>query len=67
MLVILTRQISWLALTGVVIGAVSTSAAFAVRKHRDPITAKQRLVIDPLLYAFEFVFTAVLIRYMFMR
>jgi hypothetical protein len=66
-LVTLTRHIGWLAFAGAVIVFLSTSAAYLLRKSRDPVTAKQRLVIDPLLYGFEFVFTAVVIRYLFMR
>jgi len=67
LLVILTRQIGWLVFAGAVICVISTSAAYVLRKSTDPVTAKQRLMIDPLLYGFEFAFTAVLIRYLFIR
>lgn len=67
LLVILTRRIGWLALAGAAICVVSTSAAYALRKSANPVTAKQRLIVDPLLYGFEFVLTAALIRYVFMR
>ena len=67
LLVILTRRIGWLALAGAAICVISTSAAYTLRKSTDPVTAKQRLMVDPLLYGFEFAFTAALIRYVFMR
>ena len=67
LLVTLTQRIGWLALTGAAISVISTSAAYAVRKSTNPVTAKQRLMVDPLLYGFEFAFTAALIRYAFMR
>jgi hypothetical protein len=67
LLVTLTRQIGWLVFAGAVICVISTSAAYVLRKSTDPVTAKQRLMIDPLLYGFEFAFTAVLIRYVFIR
>lgn len=66
-LVTLTRGIGWLALAGAAICVISTSTAYALRKSTDPVTAKQRLMIDPLLYGFEFAFTAALICYGFMR
>ncbi len=66
-LVILTRRIGWLALAGAAICVISTSAAYTLRKSTNPVTAKQRLMVDPLLYGFEFVFTAALIGYVFMR
>jgi hypothetical protein len=67
LLVILTRQIGWLALTGAAICVISTSTAYTLRKSTNPVRAKQRLMVDPLLYGFEFAFTAALIRYVFMR
>lgn len=67
LIVILTRRIGWLALAGAAICVISTSAAYTLRKATDPVTAKQRLMVDPLLYGFEFAFTAALIRYVFMR
>jgi hypothetical protein len=65
--VIVTRQIGWLAFAGAVICVISTSVAYVLRKSIDAVAAKQRLLIDPLLYGFEFVFSAMLIRYVFMR
>ena len=65
--VTLTRGIGWLALAGAATCVLSTSAAYALRKSTDPVTAKQRLMVDPLLYGFEFALTAALIRYVFMR
>jgi peptidoglycan biosynthesis protein MviN/MurJ (putative lipid II flippase) len=67
LLVILTRRIGWLALAAAAICVISTSVAYTLRKSTNPVTAKQRLMVDPLLYGFEFAFTAVLIRYVFMR
>ena len=67
LLVIWTRQVGWLALEGALICVVSTSGAYILRKSADSETAKQRLIIDPMLYGFEFAFTAVLIRYVFLR
>jgi hypothetical protein len=61
LLVTLTRRIGWLALAGVAISVISTSSAYALRKSTDPVRAKKRLKIDPLLYGSEFAFTAVLI------
>jgi hypothetical protein len=67
LLVILNRRIGWLALAGAAICVISTSAAYTLRKSTNPVAAKQRLMVDPLLYGFEFAFTAALIRYGFMR
>src|SRR5947209_4795453 len=66
-LVTVTREIGWLAIAGAAICVVSTSGAYALRKSADAVTAKHRLMIDPLLYGSEFVLTAVLIRYVLMR
>jgi hypothetical protein len=67
LLVTLTRRISLLALAGTVICVVSTSVAYALRKSTDRVAAKQRLMVDPFLYGFEFALTAVCIRYVFMH
>jgi hypothetical protein len=67
LLLTLTRGIGWLALGGAAICVISTSAAYAIRKSTDPIRARRRLMIDPVLYGSEFAFTAVLIHYVFMR
>lgn len=61
LLVTLTRRVIWLVLAGVAISVISTSAAYALRKSTDPVRAKKRLKVDPLLYGFEFAFTAILI------
>lgn len=66
-LVIGTRNIGSLALAGAVICVLCTSAAYFVRRQRDPVRAKHRLIVDPILYGFEFAFTAIVIRYMFMH
>ena len=60
-LVTLTRRIGWLALAGVAISVISTSAAYVLRKPTDPVRAKKRLRVDPLLYGFEFVFAVIVI------
>jgi hypothetical protein len=51
-LVTLTRGIGWLALAGAAISVISTSAAYTLRKSTNPVTAKKRLKVDPLLYGF---------------
>jgi hypothetical protein len=66
-LVTLTRGIGWLALAGAAISVISTSAAYTLRKSTNPVTAKKRLKVDPLLYGFEFTFTAILICCVFTR
>ena len=66
-MVFATRNIQVLALAGCLITVFCTIAAYLLRKTRDPISAKQRLIIDPFLYAFEYVFTATLIRYVVLR
>jgi hypothetical protein len=67
LVVTLTRGIGWVALAGAAICVISTLAAYAMRKSSDPVRAKRRLMIDPALYGSEFVFTAVLIHYVFVR
>lgn len=59
LLVTLTQRIVWLALAGLAISVISTSVAYALRKSTDPVKAKKRLKVDPLLYGFEFAFTAI--------
>lgn len=59
LLVTLTRNIGWLVLAGVAISLISTSTVYALRKSTDPVKAKKRLNIDPLLYGFEFALTAI--------
>ena len=66
-LVIATRSISWLSLVGALVCAGCTAGAYFVRRKDKPEEAKHRLLIDPFLYASEFVFTAVLIRYLFLK
>ena len=66
-LVIGTRNIGSLALAGAVICVLCTSAAYLMRRQRDPVGAKHRLMVDPILYGFEFAFTVIVIRYVFMR
>src|SRR5215469_17811915 len=60
LLVTLTQRIGWLALAGVAISVISTSAAYALRKPTDPNRARQRLKVDLLLYGYEFALTATL-------
>jgi hypothetical protein len=66
-LVIGTRNMGSLALAGAVICVLCTSAAYLVRRQRDPVGARYRLIVDPLLYSFEFAFTATVVRYLLMR
>jgi hypothetical protein len=67
LLVTFTQRIGWLVLAGAAICLTSTSAVYALRKSTDPVRAKQRLMVDSLLYGLEFAFTAALIPYVFMR
>jgi hypothetical protein len=66
-LVFLTHDMRVLAFAGVLITTAGTYGAYVIRNLRDPITAKQRLIIDPFLYGFEYVFTVVMIYCMFLR
>ena len=66
-LVIATRSIGLLSLVGVLVCVGCTACAYFVRRKNKPEEARHRLIIDPFLYAFEFVFTAVLIRYLFLK
>lgn len=61
LLVTLTRRIGWLALAGVAICVISTSGVYALRKSTDPVGAKKRLKVNPLLYGYEFAFTAIFV------
>ena len=56
-----------MAFAGVVICVVSTAGHYMVRKASDPAYAKSRLIVDPILFATEFVFSAVIVRYVFLR
>jgi len=67
LLVILTRNILWLAVAGALICIASTTAHYFTRKIIDPVYAKHRLIVDPILFGSEFVFTVVIIRYLFMH
>ena len=67
LLVIWTRHVALLAFVGTLICVISTSSAYILRKSVDPDTAKDRLIVDPMLYGAEFAFTALLIRYVFLR
>jgi hypothetical protein len=67
LLVVATRNIAWLTLAGIAICVLSTSSAYIVRRRRDPPAAKQWLIVDLILHSSEFVFTAVIVRYLFVR
>lgn len=67
LLVIVTRNIHLLIAVGIIVCISCTAGAFFLRKKRNPEEAKPRLIIDPMLYSSEFVFTAVLIRYLFLK
>jgi hypothetical protein len=66
-LVLITRNILWLAFAGVLICGVSTTGAYIVRRSRDPVSAKYWLLVEPILFGTYFVFVAVTIRYMFLH
>jgi len=67
LLVTVTSNIRWLAVGGVLICIVSTTGAHLMRKASDPGYAKYMLIVDPLLFGTYFVFSAVIIRYVFLR
>lgn len=62
-LVLLTRDVVRLVIAGILTTGFCTTGAYLVRKRKDWQSAKYRLIVDPFLYGFEFVFTAVLVRY----
>lgn len=66
-LVIVTRNMSRLTLVGASICIVSTAGTYLLRRTLNPVYAKSRLLLDPVLYAGEFFFTAVIIRCCFMH
>lgn len=67
LLVIITRNILWLTVAGAVICIASTTGHYLLRKITDPVYARHRLIADPILFGSEFAFTAILVRYVFMR
>ena len=62
-LVLFTRDVVPLAVSGILITGFCTAAAYFVRKRKDDQSAKYRAIADPFLYGFEFAFSAVLVRY----
>jgi hypothetical protein len=64
-LVIATRNVPLLAFVGIIVCIGCAAGAYFRRRKSKPEEAKHWLIIDPMLYGFEFVFTAVLIRYLF--
>jgi len=67
LLVMLTSSVLWLALAGVLISVVSSTGAYLLRRSRDPVGAKQWLIVEPMLFGCYYVVAAVLVRYMFLR
>jgi hypothetical protein len=67
LLVIATRNLLWLAVAGVLVCVLSTTGAYLLRKSRDPVSAKSWLIAEPILFGCYYVFSAVLIRYVFLR
>ena len=67
LLVIVTRNIHLLIVVGIIVCVGCTTGAFFLRRKTNSEEAKHRLIIDPILYGSEFVFTAVLIRYLFLK
>ncbi len=63
-LVLLTHNVSRLAVLGILITLFCTVGAYVTRRRINDQYATQRLVVDPFLYAFEFAFTAVLVHYL---
>jgi len=62
-LVLLTHNVLRLAIVGIVVILFCTTGAYVIRKRTNGQYAAHRLIIDPFLYGFEFVFTAVLVHY----
>jgi hypothetical protein len=67
LLVIVTGNILWLAIAGVLVCVLSTTGAYLVRKSRDPVSAQHWLIAEPFLFGCYYVFSAVLVRYVFLR
>jgi phosphate starvation-inducible membrane PsiE len=67
LLVTVTSNILWLAVAGVLICGASTTGAYLMRKTSDPVRAKYMLIVDAMLFGIYFVFSAVVIRYVFLR
>lgn len=64
-LIFVTTDLVTLAIAGGFITLLCTSGAYALRRRNDRETAAHRLMVDPLLYGFEFFLSAVLAHYMF--
>jgi hypothetical protein len=60
-----THNLRWLALIGATVCAMSTLGTYTIRKRAQSSNAKTRLLLDPFLYIFEFVFTCTILRYIF--
>lgn len=67
LLVIATRNILWLAVAGVLVCVASTTGAYLLRRSNGRGDAKQWLIAEPFLFGCYYVFSAVLIRYVFLR
>jgi len=67
LLVTVTGNIGWLAVAGVLICVASTTGAYVMGKADDPVRAKYMLIVNSLLFGTYFVFSAVVIRYVFLR
>lgn len=62
----ITHNLRWLAVIGTCVCIAATIGAYISRKGRDPTSAKQLVIIEPMFYGFQFVFTSVLIYYVFL-
>jgi hypothetical protein len=67
LLITITRNLLWLALAGALSAASATYGSYVVRKVRDPEYARGRLIVDPMLFGAYFVFSAVIVRYLFLH
>jgi hypothetical protein len=67
LLVMLTRNLLWLAIAGAFIVGISTVAAYFVRRSLDSANAKTMLLVEPLLFGIYYVFACVIVRYVFLR
>lgn len=67
LLVIVTRNILWLAVAGVLVVVLSTTGMYLVRNSHGRGDAKQWLIAEPFLFGCYFAVSAVLIHYVLLR
>ena len=65
--VIVTHNLLWLAVAGVILCAISATIAYFVRKSFDSDRAKSTLIADCMLFPCYYVFAAVMVYYVFLH